>query len=630
MRLRYKSKGDWEDFKSPLKSILVGRTDRTVGIIVDLDLTGDEYVSRDHARIGMDDGIFWIEDQNSENGTFVNGENVKGKGRVRIKTGEVLKIGETTLLVIPEAAGAEHPFKASGQPGSKKFDQPAEKLSPNTQLKVAVRCSRLSINYSLVHSGVPLLNSISIFNEAESQSGKFSLMVRFGEYAAFSWPMQLPQIPPRGSVRFKGKEIPPFRLDIGKGTEVRELRKISIDAISNEAYVPMDPPVEVKLLPPQAWSFTMHHQALATFVMPQGRAVREIVSRAKHNLRRLMGTESFADALESGDSECVEKVMQAVYDCLHENYAIAYEFEPRTYDEEWQMLRFHHEVLNELKGTCIDLAILLAACLEHVHLDPLIIIVRTAPLVQHALVACYRRTSSAKYVITRPGRRVLKWLQTGEVILLDSIGYARGRNADQSIEECRLKGEEYFEKACFQQGNFRYEYAIDITAARRRGLMPMPFEEGLQFDAASASAVFRAREIAKRWRNRALTARHLLVGLLDREGTLMRQIFSILNKEADAIIALIKKSLESSLEPLRDLPESDDWQLIMSVVEEKLTHRNKFLASEADLIEALLFAPTQIDQVLKRFDLNRLDCLETMHLLTGQGSVPSVWNSSEN
>jgi hypothetical protein len=63
----------------------------------DLVLNGDEFASARHARIeARGDGV-WVQDLDSTNGTYVNGGRVAGTQRV--KAGDILRVGETDLIV---------------------------------------------------------------------------------------------------------------------------------------------------------------------------------------------------------------------------------------------------------------------------------------------------------------------------------------------------------------------------------------------------------------------------------------------------------------------------------------------------------------------------------------------------
>jgi hypothetical protein len=63
----------------------------------DLVLTGDEFASSRHARIEVRGDGAWVQDLESTNGTFVNGARVTGAQR--LEAGDVLRVGETDLVV---------------------------------------------------------------------------------------------------------------------------------------------------------------------------------------------------------------------------------------------------------------------------------------------------------------------------------------------------------------------------------------------------------------------------------------------------------------------------------------------------------------------------------------------------
>ena len=70
--------------------LLIGRSEQN-----DLGLGKDEYASARHARFEpRRDGV-WVEDVGSTNGTYVNGARLDAPRR--LKTGDVIRIGETDL-----------------------------------------------------------------------------------------------------------------------------------------------------------------------------------------------------------------------------------------------------------------------------------------------------------------------------------------------------------------------------------------------------------------------------------------------------------------------------------------------------------------------------------------------------
>src|ERR1700690_2514358 len=64
-----------------------------------LDLSFDKKISRLHARIWKENGDAWIEDHQSLHGTLLNNVEIKGKGKQRLRIGDAILVGESTLRV---------------------------------------------------------------------------------------------------------------------------------------------------------------------------------------------------------------------------------------------------------------------------------------------------------------------------------------------------------------------------------------------------------------------------------------------------------------------------------------------------------------------------------------------------
>jgi adenylate cyclase len=97
VRISYRYRGNERVFDKPAASVVIGRPRH--GIEVDIDLTPDLRVSRPHARIWVSEGQHWIEDLGSANGTELDGQSIKGLGKVRLKPGQQIQISDTTMAV---------------------------------------------------------------------------------------------------------------------------------------------------------------------------------------------------------------------------------------------------------------------------------------------------------------------------------------------------------------------------------------------------------------------------------------------------------------------------------------------------------------------------------------------------
>jgi len=103
MRIVYRYHQAEKFWEREVDQVIVGRPRAGSGTVPDLDLTPDQTVSRPHARIwreksGEGDAMF-IEDLGSTHGTQLNGEELRGQGARRLRSGDALQIGETILRV---------------------------------------------------------------------------------------------------------------------------------------------------------------------------------------------------------------------------------------------------------------------------------------------------------------------------------------------------------------------------------------------------------------------------------------------------------------------------------------------------------------------------------------------------
>lgn len=58
----------------------------------------DPYVSKDHFQIVEDEGGFFLEDLDSANGTYLNGDSIEDA--VELKDGDIIKIGNIEFLFV--------------------------------------------------------------------------------------------------------------------------------------------------------------------------------------------------------------------------------------------------------------------------------------------------------------------------------------------------------------------------------------------------------------------------------------------------------------------------------------------------------------------------------------------------
>ncbi len=84
--------GPWAGRRIPVRgdNILIGRGTHGCQICIP-----DRYISRRHARLRFANGQWFIQDQQSRGGTFVNGQRV---GAIRLSNNDVIRLGQTEMI----------------------------------------------------------------------------------------------------------------------------------------------------------------------------------------------------------------------------------------------------------------------------------------------------------------------------------------------------------------------------------------------------------------------------------------------------------------------------------------------------------------------------------------------------
>lgn len=134
---------------------------------------------------------------------------------------------------------------------------------------------------------------------------------------------------------------------------------------------------------------------LPSFVLPRDPAVGKIVENAQNYVMALRDDSSAGfdgyqciDTAADNPVECVDQQVKALWAALVYNMSISYINPPPTYHLTAQRLRTPTDILGGRRGTCIDLALLFAACLEYVDIYPVIFLLRN-----HALPGFWRSSS---------------------------------------------------------------------------------------------------------------------------------------------------------------------------------------------------------------------------------------------
>ena len=115
-------------------------------------------------------------------------------------------------------------------------------------------------------------------------------------------------------------------------------------------------------------------ELLASFVTPNHPILSRISVNASKFMQKWTG-DSAMDEYQTQDPNRVRMQVAAIYEALRSE-AIVYVTPPASFEETGQRVRMVDKVLNEKVGTCLDLSLLFASCLESIGIHPLLVLMR--------------------------------------------------------------------------------------------------------------------------------------------------------------------------------------------------------------------------------------------------------------
>jgi hypothetical protein len=228
-------------------------------------------------------------------------------------------------------------------------------------------------------------------------------------------------------------------------------------------------------------SDTWHY--VPAFVNPYDDGVLDVLDHADAILKTIAGPESSFSGYQEGDGDHVMKQVEALFNCLRDHFKLNYitpppisVFVPGALHASGQRVRRPEEVINRRRGTCHDLAVLLASCMEHIGIHPLIYLIQG-----HTFVGFWRSDDAhadfwegaRKKKLRMPQVPGREWTITD----LPEIQDLLKRKAVTSVEATKVTNRNATFGEALKDGSRRwqekqlelqrFDVAIDVRASRR-------------------------------------------------------------------------------------------------------------------------------------------------------------------
>lgn len=287
----------------------------------------------------------------------------------------------------PVDPGAVAPQPESRQDVLRRLaDTPMEKLL-QVQLEVPAE-----VNYSLLHNDRPLVSRLTLTKLVKDPLEDIGVHVELNlgsqnyPYRCTHMVLNEPQLELAPAIRI------PLTATLPRSLRERVHSTVYVKVTCNNRTA-WETTERVVLIPVDEWvDDTANNPWLPSFVLPRDPAIVKIVAASRRYLVGIADDPGAGfDGYQSVDPKAanptagVDAQVQAMWTALVNEYRLQYINPPPAYSEQSQRLRTPTDIVASNSGTCIDLALLVAACLEYIDIYPVVVLLRG-----HAFVGYWR------------------------------------------------------------------------------------------------------------------------------------------------------------------------------------------------------------------------------------------------
>lgn len=345
------------------------------------------------------------------------------------------------------------------------------------------------VNFALQQNHVPVVQSIAISNPSDRELENVDLRITSDLDIILSCSRHLERIPAKESCVLKDIQLTLDTQGLAGLTE--KIAGLLTVSLTSEGVLLCEETAELTVLAFDEWpGYILYPELLASFVTPNHPEIIKLNAAAAKILEKWTGDPSF-DAYQSREPNRVLFQAAAVYGALQERNII-YSVPPASFQRYGQRVRLCDAVMQQKMGTCLDLTLLYAACLEAIGLHPLLILQEG-----HIFAGAWLEEMTFPEVIQDDVSLLTKRLADGinGVAVVECTAFVSGKNL--SFDDARRAAEQKL------VGNDPIHCVIDVTRARYSGITPLPLriqsETGWQIQREQIEALTSApREMGKR------------------------------------------------------------------------------------------------------------------------------------
>ena len=327
--------------------------------------------------------------------------------------------------------------------------------------KVKVQCDYLPlINFAIQQNGASIIHQLSIENTTPAPLKDIQVQITTEPTFGNAVPIAVEQIPANSSICLSS-----FNLTLSANYFTQLTERLSGNLkieITSEAVSVFSQTYPIDILAYDQWGgINVLPEMLAAFITPNHTAIVPIIKRAASILGQWTDNPSL-DEYQSRTPDRVRKQMAAIYTAITEQQII-YSTIPASFEEYGQRVRLANSVMAQKLGTCLDMALLYASCLEAIGLNALIIITQG-----HAFAGAWLVPETFPDPTIDDVSLLTKRTAEGiyDITLVETTYMNMGHSSDFDDAVKQANGK-------LTDGN-NFILAIDVKRARHSGIRPIP------------------------------------------------------------------------------------------------------------------------------------------------------------
>jgi len=335
-------------------------------------------------------------------------------------------------------------------------------ISVDKKIAIEVTCSGV-VNFAMQQNYVPIIKRLIVKNLEQDILHGIEISITVEPEFAYVWTTKIESIPPQQSVEVSTIDI---KLSPNYLYSLTEKMVGTIFINVNQVEEVLESITQgIDILAYDEWSGTqIMPEIVSAFITPNHPKIAEIIGRARQLLENWSGSPSFS-GYQTNNPNTVKMQMAAIYGALQKEN-IAYCMPPASYELVGQRVRLCDAILEQRLGTCLDLSLLYAGCLEFVGLNPLVIFLKG-----HAFIGCWLEEKCFAECVQDDVSLLTKRIVEGinEICLVECTCFVAGKNIQ--FDNAIKSGESNL------NDSGQFELLVDVKRTRGSGIRPIPLRK---------------------------------------------------------------------------------------------------------------------------------------------------------